>query len=155
MGLLWILISKGCSLSIPTHFETSFFYLNVLTMHTWWSQIVTCSILYKIYIYGCIWYPFTCSKKNETETNFYHFLRYLPDFYGDLFIDRNFSIYAHTYILWNDTNNQLVDHSDSLLITFRILIIAKFIKYIKFYLTFMLKKENIKLNQFKEFIFKL
>ncbi len=64
-------------------------------------------------------------KKNETETNFYHFLRYLPDFYGDLFIDRNFSLYAH-----NDTNNQLIDHSDSLLITFRILIIAKFIKYI-------------------------
>jgi hypothetical protein len=54
---------------------------------------------------------------------------------GDLFIDRNFSIYAHAYIPWNDINNQLIDHSDSLLITFRNLILIKFIKYIKLYFT--------------------
>jgi len=52
-------------------------------------------------------------------------------------------------------NNQLIDHSDSLLITIRNLILAKFIKYIKLYFTLlMLKKEKIKLDQFKEFVFK-
>ncbi len=74
--------------------------------------------------------------------------------YGDLFIDRNFSIYAHT-IFYEMINNQLIDHSDSLLITFRNIILDKFIKYIKLYFTLlMLKKEKIKLNQFKEFVFK-
>ena len=74
--------------------------------------------------------------------------------YGDLFIDCNFSIYAHT-IFYEMINNQLIDHSDSLLITFRNIILDKFIKYIKLYFTLlMLKKEKIKLNQFKEFVFK-
>ncbi len=61
----------------------------------------------------------------------------------------------HAYILCSDINNQLIDHSDSLLITFRNLVFAKFIKYIKLYFTlYMLKKEKMKLNQFKEFVFK-
>ena len=49
--------------------------------------------------------------------------------YGDLFIDRNFSIYAHT-IFYEMINNQLIDHSDSLLITFRNIILDKFRKCI-------------------------
>ena len=42
-----------------------------------------------------------------------------------------------------------------LLIKFRNLILEKFIKFMKLYFTLlMLKKEKIKLDQFKEFVFK-
>jgi hypothetical protein len=48
-----------------------------------------------------------------------------------------------------------IDHSESLLITFKNVMLAKFIKYIKLYFTLLMsKKEKIKLNQFKEFVFK-
>jgi hypothetical protein len=60
------------------------FFLNVLIMHAWWFQIVHWSILYKIYICGCIWHPFTYFKKvkpNEVRKKFYHLLRYLSHFY--------------------------------------------------------------------------
>jgi len=59
-------------------------FLNVLIMHAWWFQIVHWSILYKIYICSCIWYPFTYLKKvkpNEVRKIFYHLLRYLSHFY--------------------------------------------------------------------------
>jgi len=49
-------------------------------------------------------------------------------------------LYTRTHILWNDINNQLIDHSDSLLITHRNAIIAKFIKYIKLLLYFFYVK---------------
>ena len=41
------------------------FLLNVLILDVWWFQIVLWSILYKICIYGCIWYPFTYLKKDK------------------------------------------------------------------------------------------
>ena len=53
-----------------------------------------------------------------------------PIFLWDLFI------YAHAYILLNDINIQLIDHSDSLLITFRNLILAKLIKFYWIHFTF-------------------
>ena len=61
-------------------------------------------------------------------------------------------LYKRTQFSLNDINNQLIDHNDSFLITFRNLILARFIKL--YFTLLMLKKEKIKLNQFKEFVFK-
>jgi len=49
---------------------------------------------------------------------------------GFIYWSQFFYIRAHN-ILWNDINNQLINHSDSLLITLRNLILDKFIKCIK------------------------
>jgi hypothetical protein len=56
-------------------------------------------------------------------------------------------LYTHTHILWNDINNQLIDHSDSLLIKFRNVILAKFIKYIKLYFYFVNVKKRKDQNE--------
>ena len=64
----------------------------------------------------------------------------------DLYIGHTTNFTKRKYqhkVCCNDINNQLIDHSDSLLITFRNLILAKFIKYIKLYFTlYMLKKKR-------------
>ncbi len=71
-------------------------------------------------IFFCIWL-----SQNDSMN-----IKYDQIIWGFIYWSQIFYIRAHN-IVWNDINNQLIDNSESLLITFRNLMLAKFIKYIK------------------------